>query len=301
LVWQNFRSPTAGAPPPLAVAPFNADAAKAHQLAWAKHLGVPVEIENSVGMKLRLIPPGKYRMGTDADTIAKINATIVKIEGVKRLFETETPQREVTIAKAFYTGALEVTVAAFRAFVDDTKHCTQAEQEGGGMDWDDQGKLSQRADLNWRKPGPPSGDRFPVTQVFRTDIDAFLQWLSRKEGQTYRLPTEQQWEYACRAGSETLFAFGDDWELARQSVVHRGVKPWAPQPVGSTYKNPFGLSEMHGNVHELCIDARIPGKFVVRGGGFMSYITMLRSATRLSSGNMPGNSDVGFRVVREIK
>jgi formylglycine-generating enzyme required for sulfatase activity len=198
-------------------------------------------------------------------------------------------------------GAHEVTVAEFRAFVDDTKHRTQAEQEGGGFHWEDLAKLSQHAELNWRQPGPPSGDRFPVTQVSQTDIDAFLQWLSRKEGQSYRLPTEQEWEYACRAGSETLFAFGDDWDLARRSVVHRGAKPWAPVPVGSTYTNPFGLSEMHGNVHDPCIDARFPGTFVLRGGGFMSYIALLRSATRLSSGNVRCTSDLGFRVVRQLK
>jgi formylglycine-generating enzyme required for sulfatase activity len=207
----------------------------------------------------------------------------------------------VTIVEAFYMGAHEVTVAEFRAFVDETKHRTQAEREGGGFDWDDQYKKFQRADLNWRKPGPPSGDRFPVTQVSQTDINAFLQWLSRKEGQTYRLPTEQEWEYACRAGSETQFAFGDDWDLAATLVVHRGFgdRP-APVPVGSTYTNPFGLSEMHGNVFEWCIDART-GTFVIRGSDFMSYIALLRSAARMPAGNFRWGSNAGFRVVRQLK
>ncbi len=309
-VWHNFRSPNGGgdnvvpdgnAPPPLAVAPFNADEAKAHQEAWARHLGVPVEIENSIGMKLRLIPPGKYLMGTDADTIEKINDTMIKLDWVKRVFKTESPRREVTIAKAFYMGAHEVTVAEFRDFVDDTKHRTQAEQEGGGFEHVEEKGIRQRADLNWRKPGPPSGDRFPVTQVPQTDIDAFLQWLSRKEGQTYRLPTDQQWEFACRAGSEALFAFGDDWDLARTHVVSRGAKPWAPRPVGSTYTNPFGLSEMHGNVREPCINTRSPEMFDLRGGSFMCYVALVRSAARYPSGNVGCVSDVGFRVVRPLK
>jgi formylglycine-generating enzyme required for sulfatase activity len=307
-VWQNFGLPNGGGDnvvpdgnaPPLAVAPFDAAEAKAHQLAWAKHLGVPVEIEDSVGMKLRLIPPGKYLMGTDADAMARISVTVGR-ELTRRLFELETPQREVTIAKAFYMGAHEVTVAEFRAFVDDTKHRTQAERGGGGFDWDDQSKKFQRADLNWRQPGPPSGDRFPVTQVSLTDTNAFLQWLSRKEGQTYRLPTEQQWEYACRAGSEALFAFGDDWDLARKRVGHLAGAKRAPVPVGSTYTNPFGLSEMHGNVCEWCIDARLPGKFVLRGGDFIMYIVWHRSAARWPVDDVRWESNTGFRVVRQLE
>jgi len=306
-VWQNFQSPNGGGDnvvpdgnaPPLAVAPFDADEAKAHQEAWAKHLGVPVEIEDSVGMKLRLIPPGKYLMGTDADAMARINAMVGSELG-RMLFALETPQREVTLPKAFYMGAHDVTVAEFRAFVDDTSHRTQAERGNGGFDWD-QNKHFQRADLNWRQPGPPSGDRFPVTQVAQTDIDAFLQWLSRKEEQTYRLPTEQQWEYACRAGSEALFAFGDDWDLARKHVGHLAGAKGAPVPVGSTYTNPFGLSEMHGNVCERCIDARLPGQFVVRGGDFHIYIVWHRSAARHPANKLGWESTTGFRVVRELK
>jgi formylglycine-generating enzyme required for sulfatase activity len=308
IVWQNFRSPNGGGDnvvpdgnaPPLAVAPFDADEAKAHQEAWAKHLAVPVEIEDSVGMKLRLIPPGKYLMGSDADAMARISVMVGR-DLTKRLVELETPQREVTIAKAFYMGAHEATVAEFRAFVDDTKHRTQAERGGGGFDWDDQSKSFQRADLNWRQPGPPSGDRFPVTQVSQTDIDAVLQWLSRKEGQTYRLPTEQEWEYACRAGSESLFAFGDDWDLARKHAGHLAGAKKAPVPVGSSYTNPFGLSEMHGNVFERCIDATLPGKFVVRGGDFTIYIVWHRSAARLRADTLGWGSNIGFRVVRELE
>ncbi len=171
----------AAAAPPPAVAPFDAEQAKRHQEAWAKHLGVPVEVTNSVGMKLVLIPAGEFMMGSlESDKVALIG---------------EKPQHRVRITKPFYLGAREVTQEQYEHVMG----INPSHFSGGGKGAD---KVSHQ-----------DTRRFPVETVSWDDAVLFGDKLSaipdeRDARRTYRLPTEAEWEYACRAGTTTACHYG---------------------------------------------------------------------------------------------
>ena len=109
-------------PPPLAVAPFDAAKAKEHQEAWAKHLGVPVEMTNSIGMKLRLIPPGKFTMGSSQEEIDRCLKPFAEGAWQRQFLLSEGPEHEVEITQPFYMGATHVTVRQFRQFVEEESY-----------------------------------------------------------------------------------------------------------------------------------------------------------------------------------
>jgi formylglycine-generating enzyme required for sulfatase activity len=265
--------------PPLAVAPFDEKQAKAHQEAWARHLGVPVEMSNSTGMKLRLIPPGEFLMGTSEAEMKGLRAKVGQWQGAR--FEEEGPQHKVTIAQPFYLGAHEVTVAQFRAFVDATGYKTKAEVDGkGGVHYAD-GKSEHRPQWTWRTPPFPQQDDHPVVHISWNDAQAYCQWLSEREGRSYVLPSEEQWEFACRAGSLGKWSFGDD-QAELPQYAWAGVAVKGTSSVGGRKPNAFGLFEMHGNAMEWCADAWVPHRAgtadqkkpdkeqrAVRGGNFM--------------------------------
>src|SRR6185312_1270 len=113
--------------PPLAVAPFDAPQAKAYQEAWAKHLGVPVEFTNSIGMKLRLIPPGEFTMGSTAAEIERVLADPGVKDWNREIIRSEHPARYMAIREPYLIGSQEVTVGQVRNFVKATNYKTQAE------------------------------------------------------------------------------------------------------------------------------------------------------------------------------
>ncbi len=183
-------------PPKPAIAPFDTAQAKQHQEAWAKYLGVPVGYTNSLGMKLRLIPPGTFTMGSSQEEINRcLNVTAANYDAPDRRWDevsirSEGPAHEVEITQPFYMGATHVTVGQFRQFVDKQQY--------------------RAADGRWEKPGWDQTDDHPVVFMTRTNAVDFCFWLSNKEGQDYHLPTEAQWEYSCRAGTNTRYWFGDN-------------------------------------------------------------------------------------------
>jgi len=226
-------APPAGAtPPPLATAPFDAMQAAAHQEAWAKHLGTKVEIENSLGMKLRLLPPGEFKMGSPPSEADRRGDEI---------------QHRVRITKPFYLGVYEVTQREYQNVMgNNPSHYSPG---AAGKD--------QVRGLDT--------DQFPVENVSWDDAVEFCRKLSalaaeQTAGRVYRLPTEAEWEYACRAGTTTPFHVGD--KLNGQQANYDGQHPFAtngggpflgrPTEVGSYAPNPFGLRDMHGNVAEWC-------------------------------------------------
>jgi formylglycine-generating enzyme required for sulfatase activity len=226
------------------------------------------------------------------------------------------PRHRVKISRQFFLGAHEVTVRQFREFVENTGYRTDAESDGeGGFPYDpeQQGVVSDQH-LNWRRPGYPrtQDDDEPVVQVSWNDAMAFCQWLSDREGRPYRLPTEAEWEYACRAGSTTRWCSGDSQErLELYAWTPNSASPTTHR-VGTKEPNAFGLYDMHGNVWEWCLDhygvyrsdaAADPngppaGKTrVLRGGGWdRKKIRRTTSAYRYNAKPTDRSYTYGFRV-----
>ena len=231
---------------------------------------------NSVGMKLVPVPPGEFLMGSP--------------EGEAGRFANEI-QHKVNITSAFYMGSTEVTQRQWQSVM-------------GTEPW------------KGKKPFVRAGPDYPAMFVSWDDAVEFCKELSEQEGLEYRLPTEAEWEYACRAGSSTAYSFGDDaaelvnyaWVMknsyvAGEAFAHR---------VGEKLPNAWGLYDMYGNVWEWCGDWHGPypdvpvtdprgpsggsGR-VIRGDRWVGKAKTCRSADRI--GNTPDTRDVflGFRVV----
>ncbi|MBC7854867.1 MAG: SUMF1/EgtB/PvdO family nonheme iron enzyme, partial [Pirellulaceae bacterium] len=296
------------APPP-AIAPFDAKQATSHQQVWAKHIGVDVETTNSLSMKVRLIPPGEFLMGQTQEETDRLVQSLEQggaDELSKFVAGCSTPQHQVRITQPFYLGAHEVTVGQYRKFIDATKYVGAIEQLG----------VKER--FNWKSSAiEPNPEERAVIGVSWDDAKAFCKWLSKEEGVTFELPSEAQWEYACRAGTTTVWSFGDEAAaLAEHAVVGR-ESYWPAQVVGSRAANPFGLFDMHGNADEWCLDWHLREFYaqspiddplnltdptvknagrVSRGGTSHSALWWTRSTTRAYDFPAIPNTPKGFRV-----
>ena len=191
-----------------------------------------------------------------------------------KALKSEYPQHRVRITKPFYLGTYHVTRGQFRQFVADTGYKTDAEkgEEPGAFGWDpDKKEFDFNEKYSWRNVGFEQTDEHPVVNVSWNDAKAFCEWLSKKENQTYRLPTEAEWEYACRAGTTTRYSSGDDPETLAKvgNVADATAKAKFPDwtwtikasdgyvftsPVGSFQPNANGLYDMHGNAWQWCAD-----------------------------------------------
>jgi formylglycine-generating enzyme required for sulfatase activity len=233
---------------------------------------------NSLEMRLMLIPPGEFTMGSPAGEKGR-NANEV--------------QHRVKLTKAFYLGATEVTQRQWQAVMGNN-------------------------------PSFCVGDSLPVDTVSSDDAAEFCRKLSEKEGVRYRLPTEAEWEYACRAGTTTPFHTGatintDQANFNGQSAYGNGKKGVFREestPAGGLASNAWGLSDMHGNLWEWCsdwygdvsaADATDPAgpatgeKRSVRGGCWITAPAVCRSAFRGSTEPRSWNFHFGFRVARAIE
>jgi formylglycine-generating enzyme required for sulfatase activity len=274
------------------------------------------EITNSIGMKLVLVPAGKFTMGSPKDEEDR--------------GDDENPH-EVEITQPFQMGKYEVTVGQFRAFVKDTNYRTEGEKDGKGGRAFDGKEFIQKPEFTWKNLHFAQSDDQPVVVVSWNDAVVFCNWLSKKEGKTYRLPTEAEWEYACRAGTKARFHTGDkDDDLrAAGNIADASLKTkwvdcfWTMSwndsypftaPVGRFKANAFGLHDMHGNAWEWCSDwyaedyygksakqdpqgPAIGKERISRGGAWSTQPKFCRAAFR--DWHEPGyRSDcVGFRVV----
>jgi formylglycine-generating enzyme required for sulfatase activity len=312
---------------------------------WGKRTGVfefgefdgkpvaPRRLTNSIGMELAWIPAGEFQMGSRVPAAE----TAKQFQTVASHFVSEHPLHPVRITQAFYLGVHEVTIGQFRLFVDSQGHITQAEAEGrGGIGWDE--KWRKGREFSWRYGGWKVTDNHPVANVSWNDAVAFCGWLSRKEGRSYRLPTEAEWEYACRANTDTLFYHGDNVEDlvkfgnvpdadAKQKLQNpRSVRSrdgYAfSAPVGQYEANAFGIHDMHGNVWEWCWDAYSETYYatflpevatdpkgpdpvgtatrVLRGGSWSDHPLLCRSAARKEYEKTGFLYNYGFRVVCEV-
>ena len=194
-------------------------------------------------MTMLLIKHGDFTMGSppeDADAWAD-----------------ERPQHRVSLTLPFYLAECEVTNRQFRSFVEATGYKTEAERSGlGGHIYDAKEEPGRDPKLTFRMPsyGRAAADDEPVVQVTWNDARAFCDWLAKVEGMPYRLPSEAEWEYACRAGTTTRWSTGKDpatLEDAAWTIANAGGHL---HPVGKKKPNPWGLRDMHGNAWEWCDD-----------------------------------------------
>jgi len=272
-----FRSQSVPDEPALALAPFDSAKARQYQKDWADHLGLDVEITNSVGMRLALIPPGEFIMGSP------------KSEKDRR--DEEQQQHRVRITEPFYLAATEVTQGQWEAVM-------------GTQPWNGQSSVKEGSD-------------YAASYVNWEAAQSFCERLSHKDGTAYRLPSEAEWEFACRAGTTTAYHFGDDASRLGEYAwlidnAHDADEKYAHQ-VGQKKPNPFGLFDMSGNVWEWCeigLDSnmRLPsGELgdpeagslrVYRGGGWSSRQRNLRSACRMRRPASYQYGGLGFRIAR---
>ncbi len=253
-----------------------------------------VEVCDGVSLALVEIPAGEFTMGAPEDE--------------SPLDGDEGPASVVKIESAFLLGKFEITNQQYA--------CFDAEHESGWMDTHGKDRVGPGVAIN--------APEMPVVRVSWERANEFCEWLGERLGKTFRLPTEAEWEYSCRAGTDGAFSFGDEASIAEHANSadqNLGrLKPWtvrdnskndghvASAPVGTYAANAFGLHDMHGNVCEWTQTTYAPyphagadgdGPKVVRGGSWDDLPRRCRSAFRLSYVPFMAVYNVGFRVVVE--
>ncbi|WP_417789422.1 formylglycine-generating enzyme family protein [Terasakiella pusilla] len=218
------------------------------------------------------------------------------VRGDADSYKYERPAQKVTIDYPFALGKYEVTFEEWEACVQD-KACKATPDDHG-----------------WGK------GRYPIINVTFQDIQDYLDWLSQKTGQTYRLPSETEWEYAARAGTTTDYWWGDDVGVNNANCRNCGSK-WSgigSAPVGSFNANPWGFHDMNGNAWDWVADCwtphyalaptdgspRLDGDCkhrVTRGGSWYYFPKLSRSAYRYKNHVDIFSYNISFRVLRELK
>jgi len=238
---------------------------------------------DSLGIRFVRVPAGEFLMGSDESPQALAQA--FPYADPKRLTDLtdERPVHRVRITRAFWLGATEVTVGQFQRFLQASGYVPESIRDGSGaygFNPNYEPSRTRRGDLfegrdprySWQNTGFAQTDEHPVVNVTWNDAMAMAQWLSQREGVTYRLPTEAEWEYAARGGTRTRYPAGDDpdvlmgsantfdretalrWPRWREQAGHGSDGAPFTAPVGSYAPNAFGLYDMIGNAWEWCAD-----------------------------------------------
>lgn len=261
------------------------------QLAQAKKLGVAVAFENAEGIKFVIVPAGEFMMGSGDDEQGR--------------YEVEGPRHKVVIKKPFYVAIHQVTQGEWKSLM-------------GSTPWEG-------------KHGAKSNPAHVVTWVNWNDATDFCARLAKQDGRSYRLLSEAEWEYSCRAGSTTRYCYGDDLKLEKLSeYAWWGSMEYHQQPKAEKYvrapglkkPNSWGLYDVHGSVWEMCqdvmhksyegaptdgsawmtgaVDGEEPSH-PLRGGGAHSTDRRVRTASRHSYRQSASSHYVGFRVCCNIQ
>lgn len=301
---------------------------------------------NSLGMKFVRIPSGEFMMGSQ-ESVASLQKDFPHL-ALKRLDELsdEMPLHRVKITRAFDLGQTEVTRAQFEAFLKLSAYVPESirDQTGGyGYSTHHDRNRPERADAfagrdpaySWKNPGFAQADDHPVVNITWNDAMAMAKWLTQKEGVTYRLPTEAEWEYACKAGTATRYPHGDDPQTLTQwaNVFDASARPhWQrwhdnalpgndghafSSPVASYPPNAFGLYDMVGNVWEWVSDHYAENYYstspeadpqgppsgplkVRRGGSWHTWPIYARCSYRNINATDSRYTLLGMRLLREV-
>jgi formylglycine-generating enzyme required for sulfatase activity len=272
---------------------------------------VTVSLGDGIDLRFAWCPPGTFLLGSPPGEEGRSD---------------DEAQYRVTLTKGFHLGVVPVTRGLFGRFVKESGYKTDAERDGGAYCWT--GKEWQKdPSKNWMTPGFAQTEDHPVVCVSWNDTVALCDWLSglpaeKAAGRVYRLPTEAEWEYACRAGTTTPFHFGAAISTDQANYdgnytygqAKKGVYRQQTTPVGNFPANAWGLFDTHGNVWEWCSDwydeeyhkqspRKDPqgpadgDKRVLRGGSWLDEPWACRSACR--GWDAPGirSLSVGCRLV----
>ena len=258
-----------------------------------------LDLGQQVSLELILVQPGSFQQGSPLEEAGRT---------------ADEGPRPVTLTKPFYLGKMEVTRQQFELFARETGYKTEAEDgTSGGFGWDGQ-KLVQRREFSWRNLGFPQSPQDPVGCVTWFDAQKFCQWLSKRTGRNFALPSEAQWEFAARAGTPTPWAVQPAEDHAWLKTNAQG----RTHPVGQKKPNTWGFFDMSGNQWEWCNDWFGPypagaatnpvqtdmtlsdkPRRVLRGGSWLKDANGSRSASRYRNDPKSRNADNGFRVMTE--
>ncbi|UCF16772.1 MAG: SUMF1/EgtB/PvdO family nonheme iron enzyme [Phycisphaerales bacterium] len=250
-----------------------------------------------VTFELVRVPAGQFHMGSESGD------------------SDEKPMHGVRIRENFYMGRTEVTVRQFRAFVRATGYKTEAEKGRWAANYAWGFPIVPARDLSWHQPGFTQSEDNPAVCISWNDAVVFCRWLSKETGDHYRLPSEAEWEYACRAGSESGDSIEPD-EVGWYCDNSGG----ATHPVGQKAPNVRGIYDMHGNAWEWCLDVwhcnykgapndggpwltedSLPGvaiRRILRGGAWCRMDFELDSTYRYRGTEDFRSNGSGFRIVR---
>jgi formylglycine-generating enzyme len=283
------------------------------------------------------IPAGRYLMGGQVPA-EQVAADFAAYGRALDYFSDEYPRHLVEITKPLLMAETEVTVGQFGKFIDETGYKTVAESDGeGGWGYDkSRGKcIGRDPRFTWRDAGYPQTENFPVVNVTWEDCQAYCNWLSKKEKRLVRLPTEAEWEYACRGGTSDYYSMTNIPSELKDSArtltpdetsighevqdlkIAEDASVAFPVAVKSFATNPFGLYDMHGNAWEWTADwydetyyQRSPVKDpqgpvqgivkVRRGGGWNTFPLWARASFRNWNSTDSRCINLGFRVVAEM-
>jgi sulfatase modifying factor 1 len=288
---------------------------------------------NSVGMVMVRLPAREFVMGSTPEE----RDWGVRHGAQPGWVRNEAEAHVTAIEQPFWIGETEVTVKQFSRFIEATGYRTCAENGALPLTWDPaRQEWAKQEGRSWRNPGLAQTNHSPASCIAWPDAKAFCAWLNRQEkngklipkDHYYRLPSEREWEYACRAGARTRFSWGEEAKDARYyaNIVDHTPLPdgqhWAIEhapwedgfalvaPVARFRPNAFGLYDMHGNLWEWCEndafkllsntteDGRpITPRKVLRGGSWDNSAGNLRCAVRRDALPDFSSSTTGFRVV----
>lgn len=254
----------------------------------------------------RTLPSGPFRDCESCPPMVPVEpGTFVIATEQRRSNGEPASAKRIAFKTPYAIGQFEVTRQQFSAFVDDTGHRPS-------RDCRTVGAASQRVD--WRQPGFAQTDRHPVVCVSYLDAAAYVEWLTTTTGRAYRLPSEAEWEFAARAGTEASYATGDRINVAQANF---GGSNTGTVEIGGSKANDNRMYDVHGNVWEITADCwtedvafigsdggavRLLGdcaRRAIRGGAFDSDDAQVKLSTRGTIGEDGANNTVGFRVARD--